>query len=54
LWILPLAFSGEFINGGPKPASLPRPQISWSTDGPRPGAQPPLECNNLEYRNIEG
>jgi hypothetical protein len=44
LWFLPLAFSGEFINGGPKLASLPRPHISWSTGGPRPRAQPPLEA----------
>jgi hypothetical protein len=44
LWFLPLAFSSEFINRGPKLASLPRPQISCSTGGPRPGAQPPLEA----------
>jgi hypothetical protein len=40
LWNL----SGEFFIGGPKPASLPRPQIPWSTGDPRPGVQPPLEA----------
>lgn len=36
--------SGEFFNGGPLLAPLPRPLFRWPKGGPRPGALPPLEA----------